>query len=204
MARGENPAAVKAEETETLEEDEQEEDVSDSEALLADAPNITQNGEISVSELLRWCSLTEAEQVVRPLAKVLDAQTKHFQLDLNPIFERSSITYFVQAKLEFEQAENRYLTCCAMVVAKKREQVSCIRQLVHILPPTQTYRTSLLAGQEFVKFMQSSNVGPLLMSGVTTSFARNARNRYCHIESALSILSGVIIRRNIVIYTTSL
>ena len=69
MARGENPAAVKAEETETLEEDEQEEDVSDSEALLADAPNITQNGEISVSELLRWCSLTEAEQVVRPLAR---------------------------------------------------------------------------------------------------------------------------------------
>ena len=26
------------------------------------------------------------------------------------------------AKLEFEQAKNRYLTCCAMGVAKKREQ----------------------------------------------------------------------------------
>ena len=65
-----NPGAAKPEVL--LEEDEEEDgDVDkEKEALSPDMPNITPHGEISVEELLRWCSLSEAEQV-RPTAEVL-------------------------------------------------------------------------------------------------------------------------------------
>ena len=43
---------------------------SDKDALSPDMPNITPHGEISVEELLRWCSLSEAEQVT-PAVEVL-------------------------------------------------------------------------------------------------------------------------------------